>query len=57
MSSETIELGSRHGPFPGTHDPDVIRRYAEATNDPNPRCRDGSAVRPTFPVLLVFEAQ
>jgi acyl dehydratase len=53
----SIALGSRHGPFTGRLAPDAIRAYAAATNDPNPRTRDGRAVPPTFPVLLVFDAQ
>lgn len=57
MSTNTVELGARYGPFPGTLDADTIRAYAAATNDPNPQCRDGRAVPPTFPVLLIFEAQ
>lgn len=52
-----IELGRRHGPFPVTLDSDMIRQYADATNDPNPRYQDGSAVPVAFPVVLVFDAQ
>ncbi len=57
MTLPPIELGTRHGPFPAILDPEVIRQYAEATNDPNPRYRDGSAVPAAFPVMLVFDAQ
>jgi acyl dehydratase len=57
MSLDAIALGSRHGPFVDTLDPERIRQYAAATNDPNPECRAGTLVPPTFPVLLVFEAQ
>jgi ABC-type Zn uptake system ZnuABC Zn-binding protein ZnuA len=35
----------------------MIRQYADATNDPNPRYQDGSAVPVAFPVVLVFDAQ
>jgi acyl dehydratase len=52
-----IELGTRHGPFAGTLDPDTIRRYAAATNDAGAAVRVGTAVPATFPVLLVFDAQ
>jgi acyl dehydratase len=52
-----IALGSRHGPFTARLAPDVIRAYAAATNDPNARTQEGAAVPPTFPVLLVFDAQ
>ena len=44
-------------PLPAILDPEVIRRYADATNDPNPRYQDGSAVPAAFPVMLVFDAQ
>ena len=47
----------RHGPFPAILDPELIRRYADATNDPNPRYQDGTAVPAAFPVMLVFDAQ
>jgi acyl dehydratase len=57
MTLPPIELGTLHGPFPVTLDPAVIRAYADATNDPNPRYRDGSAVPVAFPVILVFDAQ
>jgi acyl dehydratase len=57
LSLPPIELGQRHGPFPGTLDPVVIARYADATNDPNPRYRDGTAVPVAFPAILVFDAQ
>jgi acyl dehydratase len=52
-----IELGTRFGPFAGTLDPDLVRRYADATNDAGATVRAGTAVPATFPVLLVFDAQ
>jgi acyl dehydratase len=52
-----VELGSRHGPFPGALDPETIRRYAAATNDLEAVARGGNVVPATYPVLLVFEAQ
>ncbi|MBI4566469.1 MAG: SDR family NAD(P)-dependent oxidoreductase [Planctomycetes bacterium] len=35
--------------------PETIRQYAAATDDPNPRFREGMAVPPVFPVTLVNE--
>lgn len=52
-----IDLTPRHGPFPGTLDPEMIGRYAAATNDTNPLVVSGRAVPATFPVILVFDAQ
>jgi acyl dehydratase len=52
-----VELGIRHGPFPGTLDPEAIAAYAAATGDTTPAVREGRAVPATFPVVLVFDAQ
>lgn len=52
-----ITLGARHGPFVGVLDPEHIAQYALATNDDNPRYRDGLAVPPVYVVTLIFEAQ
>jgi acyl dehydratase len=52
-----MELGARHGPFPGTLDPETIAAYAAATNDTAPAVRAGRAVPATLPVILVFAAQ
>ena len=57
MNLPPVQLGTRHGPFPALLDPELIRRYADATNDPNPRYQDGTAVPAAFPVMLVFDAQ
>ncbi len=57
MGGIEIELGTRHGPFAGTVDPDLVQRYAAATNDAGATVRAGTAVPATFPVLLVFDAQ
>ena len=57
MGDVHVELGTRHGPFPGALDPDAIRRYAAATNDAGAAIAAGTAVPATFPVLLVFDAQ
>jgi acyl dehydratase len=52
-----VDLEQRHGPFPGAIDRDLVARYAAATNDTDPRALAGDAVPPTFPVILVFDAQ
>ncbi|MDQ1431047.1 MAG: hypothetical protein QOF40_1649 [Actinomycetota bacterium] len=57
MGDLEIQLGTRFGPFAGTVDPDLVRRYAAATNDTGAAVTDGTAVPATFPVLLVFDAQ
>lgn len=57
MEPVTIELDTRHGPFPGMLDLETIARYGAATNDTNPSVVDGSAVPATFPVILIFDAQ
>ena len=57
MGDVEIELGTRFGPFAGTVDPDLVRRYAAATNDTSATVTAGTAVPATFPVLLVFDAQ
>jgi acyl dehydratase len=57
MEPVAIELGTRHGPFPGALDPEAIARYAAATNDTNPPVLAGTAVPATFPVILIFDAQ
>ena len=51
-----VDLDQRHGPFPGTLDRESISRYAAATNDTDPPLA-GDAVPPTYPVILVFDAQ
>ncbi len=57
MGDVEIELGTRFGPFAGTLDADLVRRYAAATNDAGATVTAGTAVPATFPVLLVFDAQ
>ena len=56
MATE-IELGTRHGPFPGALDAGLIAQYAAATNDTNPAVGAGTAVPATFQVILIFDAQ
>jgi acyl dehydratase len=50
-------LGQRLGPFPGRLDAEFIRRYAEATKDPNPGPRAGVAVPPAAIVTQIWKAQ
>jgi acyl dehydratase len=52
-----VDLDSRHGPFPGVLDPASIAAYAAATNDTSPGTLAGTVVPPTYPVILVFDAQ
>jgi acyl dehydratase len=46
----------RHGPFPGVLDVERIAAYADATDDPTPAVRVGSAVPAVFPIILGFDA-
>ncbi len=57
MGGLEIPLGTRYGPFTGAVDPDLVQRYAAATNDVGAAVTAGTAVPATFPVILVFEAQ
>lgn len=50
-------LGVRRGPFGGRLDPDLVRRYAAATRDPNPGPRAGTTVPPVAIVTQIWEAQ
>ncbi len=52
-----VVLGERRGPFPGSLDADLVRRYAEATKDPNPGPRAGTAVPPAAIVTQIWDAQ
>jgi acyl dehydratase len=52
-----VLLGQRLGPFPGRMDADHLRRYAEATKDPNPGPQAGSVVPPVAIVTQIWEAQ
>jgi acyl dehydratase len=58
-SNETpgVLLGQQLGPFPGRLDVDFIRRYAEATTDPNPGPQAGTAVPPVAIVTQIWKAQ
>ena len=48
---------SRHGPFPGRLDRELITAYMAATGDDTASVRSGSAVPAVLPVILVFAAQ
>jgi acyl dehydratase len=52
-----IPLHHQHGPFATRLDPERIARYATATDDPNPGCRNGTMVPPAFLAMLAFEVQ
>jgi acyl dehydratase len=45
------------GPFPGRLTGDLVQRYAEATSDPNPGPRAGTAVPPIAIVTQIWQAQ
>jgi acyl dehydratase len=57
MERASVLLGQRLGPFPGRLTPDVVRRYAGATRDPNPGPRTGKAIPPVAIVTQIWEAQ
>jgi acyl dehydratase len=57
MTEAAPQVGTRHGPFAGTLDPELVRAYADATNDASALVRAGEAVPATFGVILVFDAQ
>jgi acyl dehydratase len=48
------KLGSVYGPQTATIDAARAQQYADATNDPNPRYRDGSCAPPVFGVVPTF---
>lgn len=52
-----VILGARIGPFEGCIGSDLLRRYAEATNDASPLVRSGQAVPSTALVTQIWEAQ
>ncbi|CAO5249665.1 MaoC-like domain-containing protein [Frankia sp. AgKG'84/4] len=57
MSAPAVLLGSPLGPFAGALDPDLLRRYAEATADPSPRVRLGEVAPPVALVTQIWAAQ
>lgn len=57
MPAPGVLLGSPQGPFAGTLNPDLLRRYAAATADPSPRARLGEVVPPVAVVTQIWESQ
>ena len=57
MVEPIVVLARRVGPFEGRLDPDLIRRYARATNDPSTVSLSGSAVPPVAIVTQMWDAQ
>ncbi len=57
MTLPGVVLGRRLGPFPGRLDPDLIRRYAAATNDPSPGTHAGTSVPAVALVTQIWDAQ
>lgn len=53
----SVILGERRGPFAGRLTADLIRRYAEATRDPNPGPLAGTVVPPAAIVTQIWVAQ
>ncbi|HEY7106987.1 MAG TPA: MaoC/PaaZ C-terminal domain-containing protein [Acidimicrobiia bacterium] len=52
-----VVLGERRGPYAGCLDADLVRRYADATRDPSPAARTGTAVPPVAIVTQIWDAQ
>lgn len=52
-----LRLGSRVGPFAGRLDPEVLQKFAAATNDPSDRVRAGKVVPPAATVTQLWDAQ
>ncbi len=52
-----VLVGERRGPFHGSLDTALIRRYAAATNDRSPQVQAGKAVPPVAVVTLIWDAQ
>lgn len=57
MGVPGIVPGERLGPFPGRLSSDLIRRYGEATKDPNPRSRSGEAAPAVAVATQIWDAQ
>jgi acyl dehydratase len=52
-----VVVGDRLGPFSGRLDGDLVRRYAQATKDPNPGPQAGTSVPPVAIVTQIWAAQ
>lgn len=57
MDQAGVVLGMTLGPFPGSLTADLVKTYAEATNDPNARVRAGAVVPPVAVVTQIWAAQ
>ena len=57
MSASALTLGTWVGPFEDRFDVERIRRFAAATNEPDPRVRAGEVVPPGAATTLVWSAQ
>ncbi len=57
MAGPGVVLGERLGPFPGRLTPELIRRYVEATQDPNADVLGGEVIRPVASVTQIWQAQ
>ncbi len=55
--SEIAVAPSRHGPFPGRLEAELIAAYMAATGDDTVTALTGQAVPAVFPVILAFRAQ
>lgn len=57
MTEPGVLLGTRIGPLSGCLDPDLVRQYAVATNDPSVSARQGLTVSPVAIVTQIWDAQ
>lgn len=57
VQAPSVILGERRGPFAGRLTADLIRRYAEATRDPNPGPLAGAVAPSAAIVTQIWEAQ
>ena len=57
ISEPGVRLGTKIGPFEGCLSPDLVRRYAAATNDPSALAQQGLVVPPVAIVTQIWQAQ
>jgi acyl dehydratase len=55
MAVDLSKLGQTSDPVEFVVDPERVARYADATNDPNPRYRNGEYAPPVFAVVPAFD--
>ena len=55
MAVDTSKLGQTSQPHEFMVEPERAAQYADATNDPNPRYRDGELAPPVFGVVPAFD--